>query len=125
VLVNNAGIMPLSTIADTDDATFGRLVDVNLKGTFNTLREAARRLRDGGRIINFSSHIVANRLDACPSWRHATEKRPGGIRKTVGLAVAAAEQKFKRLVGQILHRDLSCIGFDRIRQAAVADHVIT
>ena len=49
VLVNNAGIMPLSTIADTGDATFERLIDVNLKGTFNTLREAARRLRNGGR----------------------------------------------------------------------------
>src|SRR3981081_2347495 len=69
-------------------------------------------------------HIVADRLGACPSWRHATEKRPGGIRKTVGLAVAAAEQKFKRLVGQILYRDLSCIGFDRVRQTAVADHVV-
>jgi NAD(P)-dependent dehydrogenase (short-subunit alcohol dehydrogenase family) len=43
VLVNNAGIMPLSTIADTDDATFERLINVNLKGTFNTLREAATR----------------------------------------------------------------------------------
>ena len=32
-----AGIMPLSTIADTDDATFERLINVNLKGTFNTL----------------------------------------------------------------------------------------
>jgi 3-oxoacyl-[acyl-carrier protein] reductase len=53
VLVNNAGIMPLSTIADTDDATFERLINVNLKGTFNTLREAAKRLREGGRIINF------------------------------------------------------------------------
>jgi 3-oxoacyl-[acyl-carrier protein] reductase len=59
VLVNNAGIMPLSTIADTDDATFERLIDVNLKGTFSTLREAARRLRNGGRIINFSSSVVA------------------------------------------------------------------
>jgi 3-oxoacyl-[acyl-carrier protein] reductase len=59
VLVNNAGIMPLSTIADTDDAAFGRLIDVNLKGTFNTLREAARRLRNGGRIGNFSSSVVA------------------------------------------------------------------
>ncbi len=58
VLVNNAGIMPLSSIADTDDAAFERQVDVNLKGTFNTLREAARRLRDGGRIINFSSSVV-------------------------------------------------------------------
>ena len=58
MLVNNAGIMPLSTIADTDDATFARQVDVNFKGTFNTLREAARRLRHGGRIINFSSSVV-------------------------------------------------------------------
>src|SRR4030095_7045142 len=35
-----------------------RLIAVNLKGTFNTLREAARRLRQGGRIINFSSSVV-------------------------------------------------------------------
>jgi 3-oxoacyl-[acyl-carrier protein] reductase len=55
VLVNNAGVMPLATIADTDDATFDRLIAVNLRGTFNTLREAARRVRSGGRIINFSS----------------------------------------------------------------------
>ncbi|SEE62922.1 3-oxoacyl-[acyl-carrier protein] reductase [Rhizobiales bacterium GAS188] len=58
VLVNNAGIMMLSSIADTDDATFDRQVNVNLKGTFNTLREAAKRLRDGGRIVNFSSSVV-------------------------------------------------------------------
>ncbi len=58
VLVNNAGIMTLSSLADTGDAAFERLVDVNLKGTFNTLREAAKRLRDGGRIINFSSSVV-------------------------------------------------------------------
>ena len=58
VLVNNAGIMPLANIADTDDTTFDRLIAVNLKGTFNTLREAAKRLRKGGRIINFSSSVV-------------------------------------------------------------------
>jgi len=58
VLVNNAGIMTLSSIADTSDASFERQVNVNLKGTFNTLREAAARLRNGGRIINFSSSVV-------------------------------------------------------------------
>ncbi|MFP2923835.1 SDR family oxidoreductase [Pyxidicoccus sp. 3LG] len=58
VLVNNAGIMTLSSIADTDDASFERQLAVNLQGTFNTLREAARRLRGGGRIINFSSSVV-------------------------------------------------------------------
>jgi 3-oxoacyl-[acyl-carrier protein] reductase len=35
------------------------VIAVNLKGTFNTLREAARRLRQGGRIINLSSSVVA------------------------------------------------------------------
>jgi 3-oxoacyl-[acyl-carrier protein] reductase len=58
VLVNNAGIMSLATIGETDDAAFDRQVAVNLKGTFNTLREAARRLRNGGRIVNFSSSVV-------------------------------------------------------------------
>jgi 3-oxoacyl-[acyl-carrier protein] reductase len=41
VLVNNAGIMSLASIADADDASFDRQIAVNLKGTFNTLREAA------------------------------------------------------------------------------------
>jgi 3-oxoacyl-[acyl-carrier protein] reductase len=58
VLVNNAGIMPLSTLAETEDAAFDRTIAINLKGTFNTLREAATRLRKGGRIINFSSSQV-------------------------------------------------------------------
>lgn len=58
VLVNNAGIMALASIAETDDASFDRQLAVNLKGTFNTLREAAKRLRGGGRIVNFSSTVV-------------------------------------------------------------------
>jgi 3-oxoacyl-[acyl-carrier protein] reductase len=47
VLVNNAGIMKLATVAESDDALFDSQVAINLKGTFNTLRQAARRLRDG------------------------------------------------------------------------------
>ena len=58
VLVNNAGIMRLASIAESDDALFDSQIAVNLKGTFNTLREASRRLRDGGRIINLSTSIV-------------------------------------------------------------------
>jgi 3-oxoacyl-[acyl-carrier protein] reductase len=58
VLVNNAGIMQLAPIADTDDALFDRHIAINLKGVFNGLREAAKRLRNGGRIINFSSSVV-------------------------------------------------------------------
>lgn len=58
VLVNNAGIMQLANIADADDAFFDRHIAVNLKGVFNGMREASKRLRNGGRIISFSSSVV-------------------------------------------------------------------
>jgi 3-oxoacyl-[acyl-carrier protein] reductase len=59
VVVNNAGIMPVGAIGETDDQTFDRLIDVNLRGSFNVMRQAASRLRDGGRVVNFSSSVTA------------------------------------------------------------------
>jgi 3-oxoacyl-[acyl-carrier protein] reductase len=58
VLVNNAGVMQLAPLSDSDDALFDRTIAINLKGTFNTLREASKRLSQGGRIINFSTSVV-------------------------------------------------------------------
>ena len=55
--------MLLSSVATTDDTVFDRQMAVNLKGTFNGLREAAKRLRDGGRIINFSTSVVGLKLE--------------------------------------------------------------
>lgn len=55
VLVNNAGIMITKLLKDTTDEDFTRQFDVNVRGTFNTMREAATRLADNGSIINFSS----------------------------------------------------------------------
>lgn len=62
VVINCAGIMKLAKIAEVDDQSFDQLVAVNLKGTFIPCREAAKRLRDGGRIINFSSSVIGVRL---------------------------------------------------------------
>lgn len=58
VLVNNAGIMKLATMADGDDALIDSQIAINLKGSINTMREAARRLRAGGRVINLSSSVI-------------------------------------------------------------------
>lgn len=55
VLVNNAGIMITKLLKDTTDEDFSRQFDVNVRGTFNTMREAATKLADNGSIINFSS----------------------------------------------------------------------
>ncbi|WP_175656426.1 SDR family oxidoreductase [Burkholderia ambifaria] len=62
VVVNSAGVMKLGAIADYDDTTFDQTVAINLKGTFNVNREAAKRVRSGGRIVNLSSTMVGVRL---------------------------------------------------------------
>ncbi|TPK41798.1 SDR family oxidoreductase [Mesorhizobium sp. B2-5-4] len=58
ILINNAGIMKLSPIAQADDAFFDTQVAINLGGVFRGMREGAKRLRDGGRIVSFSSSVV-------------------------------------------------------------------
>jgi 3-oxoacyl-[acyl-carrier protein] reductase len=58
VVVHTAGIMPLSPIADMDLDTFDRVQRVNVRGTFVINQLAARQLREGGAIINFSTSIT-------------------------------------------------------------------
>lgn len=60
VLVNIAGVMITKLIKDTTDEEYDQQFDINVRGTFNTLREAATKLADNGSIINFSSSV--NRL---------------------------------------------------------------
>jgi 3-oxoacyl-[acyl-carrier protein] reductase len=62
-LVNNAGIMMLAKVADSDDAMLDRQIAVNIKGTFYGMREAARRMRNGGRIVSFSTSVVGTKLE--------------------------------------------------------------
>lgn len=58
VLINNAGVMKLAPVAEITDELFDQTIAINLKGAFNGLREAAKRLREGGRIVSFSSSVV-------------------------------------------------------------------
>jgi 3-oxoacyl-[acyl-carrier protein] reductase len=64
VLVNNAGIFRLSLLAEVSDEDYQRQIAVNLTGTFNGMREGAKRVRDGGRIINLSTSVIGNYFPA-------------------------------------------------------------
>src|SRR3984957_20715117 len=59
VVVNNAGIMPLSLIAKEDAETFDKVIATNLRGTFLVFAQAAQHIVEGGRIIAFSSSVLA------------------------------------------------------------------
>ena len=62
VLVNNAGVLKVLPLAHYSDEDFEQTFNINTRGTFNTLREAATRLNSGGRIVNFSSSTVGMNL---------------------------------------------------------------
>src|SRR5262245_11899597 len=51
--------MPLSLIAEVDLELFDKVIGVNLRGSFIVLGQAARRVEAGGRVIAFSSSVVA------------------------------------------------------------------
>jgi 3-oxoacyl-[acyl-carrier protein] reductase len=59
VVVHCAGIMPLMGISGGDLETFDKIVATNLRGTFLVLGQAANQLPEGGRIIAFSSSVIA------------------------------------------------------------------
>ena len=59
VVVNNSGIMTLSPIGKADAAVFDKVIQTNLRGTFLVMAQAAQRMAGGGRIIAFSSSVLA------------------------------------------------------------------
>ncbi|XVQ10564.1 SDR family oxidoreductase [Spirillospora sp. CA-255316] len=68
VVINTAGIMALSPVAELDLAVLDRMHRINIRGTFVVSREAARRIRSGGAIINFSSSMVRIALPAYAAY---------------------------------------------------------
>jgi 3-oxoacyl-[acyl-carrier protein] reductase len=62
ILVNNAGIMFNKPLADVTEEEYDLIFAVNVKGTFFSCQQAAKRMADGGRIINFSSSTTAMML---------------------------------------------------------------
>jgi 3-oxoacyl-[acyl-carrier protein] reductase len=59
VVVHTAGIMPVMTIAETDLAVFDRIISTNLRGTLIVFKHSAKNVSEGGRIMAFSSSVIA------------------------------------------------------------------
>src|SRR6266481_5200920 len=59
VVVHNSGIMPLSPIGKNNFDLFDKVISTNLRGAFLVLAQAAQHVASGGRIIAFSSSVLA------------------------------------------------------------------
>jgi 3-oxoacyl-[acyl-carrier protein] reductase len=68
VVVNSAGIMLLSPLAETELETFDRMVRTNLRGHFLVAQQAVRRLREGGAFVGFTSSVVELSLETYAAY---------------------------------------------------------
>ncbi|MBO0589820.1 SDR family oxidoreductase [Cellulophaga sp. E16_2] len=88
VLINNAGIMTNKPFKDFSQDDFTSQFDVNVRGVFNTMQEAANKLADNGIILNFSSTTTKLML---PSY---------GIYAATKAAVEQMTRVFSKEVGR-------------------------
>lgn len=71
VVVHAAGTMHLSPVSDLDLNAMDRMHRTNIRGTFVVNQQAARRLRGGGAIINFSSSVIGLALPGYAAYAAA------------------------------------------------------
>jgi 3-oxoacyl-[acyl-carrier protein] reductase len=87
ILVNNAGVMFNKPVADVTEEEYDRIFAVNVKGTFFACQQAAKRMADGGRIINFSSSTTAMMLSTYGAYvatKGAVEQMSHVLAKELG-----------------------------------------
>ncbi len=68
ILVNNAGVMFTKPVVEVGEEEFDRIFAVNVKGAFFCCQEAAKRMAEGGRIINLSSSTTAMMLSGYAAY---------------------------------------------------------
>jgi 3-oxoacyl-[acyl-carrier protein] reductase len=87
ILVNNAGIQIVKPLAEFTEAEFDRIFGVNVKGTCFACQQAAKRMADGGRIINVSSSTTVMLLpnySAYVATKGAVEQLTRSLAKELG-----------------------------------------
>jgi 3-oxoacyl-[acyl-carrier protein] reductase len=86
VLVNNAGTGIVAAVTDVTEADYDKVFNLNVRGVLFALQEAARRMNEGGRIINISSTT--------------------SIHPDAGMAVYAASKAAIKLFAQVLAKEV-------------------
>jgi NADP-dependent 3-hydroxy acid dehydrogenase YdfG len=89
VLINNAGLMPLSTFDQGKIKEWDQMIDVNIKGTLYGIAAALPvfRAQESGHFINVSStagHNVRPTLGVYAGTKHAVRAISEGLRQEVG-----------------------------------------
>ena len=121
ILVNNAGVTGDNLLMRLSDAEWDRVLDTNLKGTFNTIRAATRGMmrRREGRIINITSvvGITGNKGQA----NYAASKAGViGLTKSVARELASRNILCNALAPGYIETDMTAELGETVREALVS-----
>lgn len=121
ILVNNAGITRDNLIMKMSEEDFDKVLDTNLKGTFNTIRHLARQMikQRGGKIINISS--VSGVLGNAGQANYAASKAGViGLTKTMARELASRNILVNAIAPGFVNTDMTEKLGESVKEAAVS-----
>ena len=119
ILVNNAGITRDGLIMKMKEEDFDQVIDTNLKGTFNTIRHAARQMvkQRSGKIINISS--VSGILGNAGQANYAASKAGViGLTKTMARELAARNITVNAIAPGFVETEMTDVLNDEVKKSA-------
>ncbi len=129
VLVNNAGVIdPIAHMAEVDPEDWGKVIDINLKGTFHGMRAALPVMlrQRSGTILNISSGAAKGPVEA---WSHYCSSKAGALMLTrmgdteyrdAGIRVLGLSPG---TVATEMQREIAASGINRVSRIPWDDHI--
>lgn len=106
ILVNNAAVAPFVDFENTTEAVMDEIYTVNVRSVFFATQEAAKRLRDGGRVVNISSGVV--RTPVAQSIAYSLLKAPiDNVTKTLAVVLGPREITVNAVAPGLIETDMS------------------
>ena len=121
ILVNNAGITRDGLLMKMSEEDFDRVLDTNLKGTFNTIRFASRQMlkQRSGRIINMSS-VVGVSGNAGQANYAASKAGVIGLTKATARELASRGITVNAIAPGFIETDMTEVLSDKVKEASEA-----
>lgn len=120
ILVNNAGITKDDLVMRMSEENFSQVIDVNLKGTFNCIRQVSRQMlkQRNGRIINMAS-VVGVSGNAGQANYAASKAGVIGLTKSVAKELASRGVTVNAIAPGFIETDMTEVLSESVREATV------